>query len=232
VLDGAVLRAWPRDGALAPVPLLIGTTRTEGTFWYDLVGPDGKRVPGLAPPADRAGLVSMVRDLCAVYRPEARGLDPEAVVGAYAGAARARGEPDAPLPLWVAAYTDVVFRLRARACAARHAAAGHPAFLYEFDRPLAPPAHGVPHTAEIPFVFGTHGHPFFAPKVGGGPDEAALSAAMVRAWSGFARTGSPGEGWARATAASLPVNVLGGPDGPLSVRERVRGEELAAWGAA
>lgn len=232
VLDGTVLRVWPRDGALAPVPLLIGTTRDEGTFWYDLVGPDGERVPGLTPPADRAQLVSMIRDLCAIYRPEARDVAPEAVAGAYAEAARARGEPDGPRALWVAAYTDIVFRLRARACAARQAAAGQPVFLYEFARPLVPPAHGVPHTAEIPFVFGTHTHPFFAPKVGAGPDAAALSAAMLRAWSGFARTGSPGEGWARATAGALPVNVLGGLDGVVSARGRVRDEELAVWGAS
>ena len=231
VLDGTVLRVWPRDGALAPVPLLIGTTRTEGTFWYDLVGPDGERVPGLTPPADRAQLVSMIRDLCAIYRPEARAVAPEAVADAYAEAARARGEPDGPRALWVAAYTDIVFRLRARACAARQVAAGQPVFLYEFARPLVPPAHGVPHTAEIPFAFGTYAHPFFAPKVGAGPDAAALSAAMVRAWSEFARTGSPGEGWARAGAASPAVNVLGGPDGPLSVRTRARDEELAVWGA-
>ena len=30
VLDGVVLKTWPRDGAMAPVPLLIGTTATEG----------------------------------------------------------------------------------------------------------------------------------------------------------------------------------------------------------
>lgn len=232
VLDGTVLRVWPRDGALAPVPLLIGTTRTEGTFWYDLVGPDGERVPGLTPPADRAQLVSMIRDLCAIYRPEARDVAPAAVADAYAEAARARGEPDGPRALWVAVYTDVVFRLRARACAARQAAAGQPVFLYEFARPLVPPAHGVPHTAEIPFAFGTYTHPFFAAKVGAGPEAAALSAAMLRAWSGFARTGSPGEDWARATAGALPVTVLGGPDGAVSARTRVHDEELAVWGTA
>ena len=54
VLDGVVLRTWPRDGTLLPVPLLIGTTRDEAVFWHDLVGPDAKRVPGLPSPADRA----------------------------------------------------------------------------------------------------------------------------------------------------------------------------------
>ncbi len=228
VLDGIVLRTWPRDIVLPPVPLLIGTTRTEGTFWYDLVGPDGAAVPGLTPPADRAQLVSMIRDLAAIYRPEAGAIPPERIADGYAAAARSRGEPDAALPIWVAAYTDIVFRLRARACAERHAAAGQAAFLYEFARPLAAPAHGVPHTSEIPFVFGTYSHPFFAGKSGAGPEEAALSDLMLHAWAGFAHAGDPGPGWAAAGSAT-PVNVLGaGP--PLQVQDRVRAEELAAWG--
>lgn len=195
VLDGIVLKVWPREGALPAVPLLIGTTQTEAKFWYDLVGPDGKLIPGLQPPADERQLTAMVRDLTAIYRPEAAGLPPAGIVDAYAAAAQGRGEPVTPLALWIAAYTDIVFRLRARAAAVRHAAAGHPAYLYEFTRPLAPPAHGVPHTAEIPFVFGTYADPFFAAKVGG-PGAADLSGYMLRAWAAFAHSGVPGAEWA------------------------------------
>jgi len=231
VLDGIVLKSWPRDGDLPAIPLLIGTTRTEATFWYDLVGPDGQPIPGLQPPADRAQLAGMVRDLTAIYRPEAAGLPPERIVDAYAAAARGRGEPESPLALWLAAYTDIVFRLRARAAAARHAAAGHAAYLYEFARPLAPPAHGVPHSSEIPFVFGTYADPFFARKVGAGPDAAALSASMLRAWAGFAHAGTPGAGWAAAAGPALAVNVLGGPQGADAVDTALRVEELAVWDA-
>ena len=228
VLDGVVLKVWPRDGALAPVPLLIGTTRTEGTFWYDLVSPDGKPVPGLSPPANEQQLASMIRDLVAIYRPEAAAIPPERLAAAYADAARSRGEPDGPLPLWIAAYTDIVFRLRARTTAERHAAGGQATYLYEFARPLAPPGRGVPHTSEIPFVFGTFADPFFAGKSGAGPEEAALSRFMLQAWAEFARTGNPGPGWA-AAGAGLPANVLGGKV-PLDVQDRVRTEELAVWG--
>ena len=232
VLDGVVLRVWPRDGTLAPVPLLIGTNRGEAVFWYDLVSPDGTHVPGLTPPADRAQLVSMIRDLVAIYRPEAASVSPESIADAYASAAHGRGEPGGVLPVWLAAYTDIVFRLRARACAERHAAAGRPVFLYEFAHPLAPPAHGVPHTAEIPFVFGTYANPFFADKVGAGPAEAALSGAVMQAWARFAHEGTPGEGWARAEAEAPAINVVGGPRGVLTVEPRLRAEELAAWGVA
>jgi para-nitrobenzyl esterase len=229
VLDGEVLQAWPRDAALAPIPLLIGTTQTEGTFWYDLVGPDGVPVPGQAPPRDMAHLQSMIRDLVAIYRPEAVDLA-SAIAPAYADAARARGGAATPLALWITAYTDIVFRLRARAAAERHAAAGHPTYLYEFAHLLQAPAHGVPHTAEIPFVFGTFADPFFAGKVGTGPAEQALSDAMLQAWARFAHDGDPGPGWSRATPRAPAINVLGGPGDWLTVHGSVRGEELAAWG--
>ncbi len=229
VLDGNVLQVWPRDTALAPIPLLIGTTRTEATFWYDLVAPDGKPVTGLGPPRDMAQLDSMIRDLAAIYRPEAEDRA-STIASAYADAARARGAAATPLALWITAYTDIVFRLRARAAAERHAAAGSPAYLYEFAHPLQAPARGVPHTAEIPFVFGTFKDPFFAAKVGAGAAEQALSDATLQAWARFAHDGNPGPGWSRATPRAPAINVLGGPGDWLTVQGSVRGEELAAWG--
>ena len=232
VLDDTVLKVWPSDGTLAPVPLLIGTTRDEAVFWHDLVGPDGRRIPGLSAPADRPTLLAAIRDLAALYRPEAAAVSPKDVADAYAAAARGRGEPDGVLPVWLAAYTDIVFRLRARACAQRQAATGQPVFLYEFAHPLAPPAHGAPHTSEIPFVFGTHADPFFAAKSGTGAAEAALSDAMLRAWARFAHDGAPGPGWAAATAEALPTNVLGGGEDVLAVQPHSRAEELAVWGMA
>jgi para-nitrobenzyl esterase len=228
VLDGMVLQSWPRDGALPAIPLLIGTTRNEAVFWYDLVGPDGTKIPGLKPPADKAELVRYIRDLTAIYRPEASALPPEEIALAYIEAAHGQGEPDGILPAWLAAYTDIVFRLRARAAATRHAGAGHATYLYEFQRPLAAPAHGVPHTAEIPFVFGTAADPFFAAKTG--CDAAPLSAAMTKAWTDFAATGSPGAGWVRATSDRPSVNLLGGAAGLLEARADVRLAELTAWG--
>ena len=230
VLDGVVLKTWPRDGAMAPVPLLIGTTATEGIFWYDLIAPDGQKVPGLKPPGSMEELAAMTADLAAIYRPEAAERA-RTVVPAYQAAARARGTPDTPLALWVALYTDIVFRLRARMAAQRQAAAGQPVYLYEFQHGLQAPAHGVPHTSEIPFVFGTYAGPFFADKVGAGPKEAALSQAVLAAWAQFAHAGRLDGRWAPVTRGATPVNVLGGAGGVLEVRQEVRGEEIAAWGA-
>ena len=172
----------------------------------------------------------MTADLAALYRPEAAERA-QTVVPAYQAAARERGTPETPLALWIALYTDIVFRLRARAAAQRQAATGQPVYLYEVQHPLEAPAHGVPHTAEIPFVFSTYAAPFFADKVGAGPAEAALSDMMLRSWAQFARAGRLDGDWARVTGDAAPVNVVGGAGGVLEVRPEVRGAEVAAWGA-
>lgn len=163
----------------------------------------------------------MTADLMSIYRPEAQ-VAPEAVVAAY------RDSDASPREAMSAIYTDVVFRLRALACARRHAAAGHPTFLYEFARPLAPPAHGAPHTAEIPFIFATHADPFFVDKLGREPDVARLSDFMLESWAAFARTGAP-VGWARLGPDGRNVNVLGEPGVIHSIVPAVHPERLAAW---
>ncbi|MEO9190053.1 MAG: carboxylesterase family protein [Acetobacteraceae bacterium] len=231
VRDGIVLKEWPRDAALPPIPLLIGTTRDEGVFWFDLIGPDGHLVPGLKPPADQAQLVSMTADLTAIYQPESKAA-PGSVVARYQQDAVSRGEPTDPRSVFISLYTDAVFRLRALAYAQRHAGAGNPTFLYEFAHPLAPPAHGTPHTAEIPFVFATYADPFFADKVGHGDAGARVSTLMLDSWASFARMGVPAAGWARMEPDGSNVNVLGAPGVLHSVTASVRPGQLAAWKSA
>lgn len=232
VLDGVVLKTWPRDGAMAPVPMLVGTTRDEGAFWHDLVAPDGKAVPGLRSPSTEDELVAYVRDISAIYRPEASGRDFPAIARAYLDTAQGK-----PKTAWIAAYTDTVFRLRALEAARRHAAAGQRTWLYEFARPLAPPARWAPHTAEIPFVFGTYADPFFAAKTGADEAAAELSAHMLQSWASFARSGTPqapGGAWRPVSldtdGRAQGVNVLGAPDGLHATSDRVRPHQLSAWG--
>ena len=235
IAGGVVIPQPPRAAPLPAMPLLIGTVRDEGVFWFDLVGPDGKPVPGSRPPADEASLLVMLRALMAGNRPSSAGMAPEAVLERYKAAAAGRGTPTDPRSLWVALYTDLGFRVDATEVARAHARAGQPVFLYEFAHPLAAPAHGVPHCAEIPFVFGTNADPYFAAKSGTGPAEAALARAMMQGWARFARDGAPssdeGGAWAPVSASGEGINVLGGPEGVRRVLPRVRGEEMAVWGA-
>ncbi len=229
IVDGTVIRTAPRDAGLPAIPLLIGSNRSEATFWYDLVGPDGKTVPGLPAPQDEAALATMLRSLAQAYRPQAEDLPPETILAAYREAA-ARGAPTGVKSLWLALYTDLRYRLDATA--RRHAAAGHSAFLYEFAHPPAPPAHGVSHCAEIPFAFGTNADPYFVRKSGTGATETALATATMQAWAHFARDGVPasdeGGAWTPVSASGEVINVLGGPEGPRRALPVLRPEELAA----
>jgi para-nitrobenzyl esterase len=233
IADGVVIPAVPRGARLPAMPLLIGTTRDEAVFWYDLLDPQGRRIPGLPSPTDETSLLHMVGALKGGNRPHTS-TSPEAVVDTYRRAAAGRGEPTDPNALWMAIYTDLAFRLDALETARRHAAAGQPTFLYEFVHPLAGKARGVPHCAEIPFVFGTHADPYFAAKSGTGPAEVALAEAMMQGWSRFARTGTPssdqGGVWQVVSAAGEGVNLLGGADGARRVLPRLRSGELEFWG--
>jgi para-nitrobenzyl esterase len=95
----------------------------------------------------------------------------------------------------LAATRDGLYGWTAERMAAKQASLGLPAYLYLFDHgyPAADSAglHGF-HASELPFVFGTLDRlPPYWPKPPQSAGEAALSDAMVRYWTSFARSGSP-----------------------------------------
>lgn len=190
-LDGQLVQAWPHDGHLADVPLLIGFTRDEAKFWYDLALPDGTRLSPLAPPADKAALGAAVAELLPLHHAFDDTPSPETVADAYR---EAMPEAEATAR-WLAIYGDLVFRAPILRLARRHAGRGQQAFVYDLAWPLAKTG-GTPHAACVPFVFGTHGHPHLAGKIGAGEEADTLSAAMMAAWAAFMRDGTP--------AAALP----------------------------
>jgi para-nitrobenzyl esterase len=107
-----------------------------------------------------------------------------------------------------------VFHCPAATLATQTTAAGHPAYVYRFDR-VRPGHHGFGayHGAEIPYVFGTG-----AAWLPADPADRALSDTMMRYWVNFARNGDPnGAGlpkWPRwpaqvDDAAAVPVMRLG-----------------------
>ncbi|AMS39256.1 carboxylesterase [Aminobacter sp. Y103A] len=183
-LDGRLVHAWPHDGVLADVPLLIGFTRDEARFWYDLALPDGTRLSALTPPEPGAPFEAALARLIALHYPFEPTPSPAATFAAYGFAM-----PDAgSAAIWLAIYSDLVFRAPILQYATRHARRGSPAFLYDFAWPLAVTG-GTPHAACVPFVFGTHRHPHLAPKIG--VDVDATVAAAMAAWATFIRHGTP-----------------------------------------
>jgi para-nitrobenzyl esterase len=225
VIDGGLLRVGPEaavaDGSASSVPLLIGTTRDESAFFA--VGD-----PGLSS-LDHGGLRRWTRRLT----PDATAADRlvERVSEARAG----RGEPVTPRDLWVAIATEYVFRLPTIRLADAHARAARPGvgtygYLFTWESPVFGGSLGSCHALDIPFVFGTVHNPAVQTFSGGGDDALALSELMRRAWTGFARSGSPGS-WPRWDPGSRPTTVLGPWPGQEGLEHRVdrpRDDELEA----
>jgi para-nitrobenzyl esterase len=223
VVDGHFLPRRPEDavaaGEAAAVPLLIGTTRDELTFFA--LG--DRRLHGM----DDDSLLHWLQ----LADPT---IPPERIVDAYRTARQARGEPVGPLDLWVAAGSDRVFRwpsLQLAAAQRRYQPATY-VYLFTWESPAFGGLLGSCHALEIPFVFGSIRQPVIAAFAGRGPEADALTDEMQRAWLSFARSGDPSHDgigqWPAWDADRRATMVFGRTtelvDGP-------RNDELAAWGS-
>jgi para-nitrobenzyl esterase len=65
------------------------------------------------------------------------------------------------------------------------------AYLFTWPSPALGGLLGSCHALDLPFVFGTLGHPLFRPFAGRGPEARALAERMQDAWIAFARAGRP-----------------------------------------
>ena len=168
-IDGYVFPRKPADvfaaGEAHGVDLLLGSNAHE-------------TVPGSVLPADVGAAID------AAYGPRA----------SRARALYAQADPlyRSPAQQWA---TDTSFRCSAIAQLLWHAAAGNVAYHYELAR-IAPgrDAIGVPHAADIAYVFGTVDAGIIG--VGGPPAQPndidrRVSAAMQSYWTNFAKTGDP-----------------------------------------
>ena len=237
VVDGGLLPADPAhevaSGSSSRVPLLIGTTRDESSFFT--VGNATLRS------LDEDGLLRWMRRLT----PEPQVA--KDLVDTVRTARAHRGEPVAPRDLWVAIATEYVFRLPTVRFADAHAAAasvGGPevsgvpgvatyCYLFTWESPAFGGYLGSCHALDLPFVFGTVHNPAVQGFSGAGDDAFALSAVMREAWTAFARRGSPG-GWPQWDADRRPTTVLGPWPGEGGLEHRVdrpRDEELEAMAA-
>jgi para-nitrobenzyl esterase len=223
VIDGDLIPRDPlaaiRDGAARDIPLLIGTNLDETRLFAPMdpeattLGDDGllarcaEAVPAGADAARRA---------VAVYR-QARG---------------ARGESVEPGDVWFAIESDRTMRHPAMRLAALHAVHQPDtyAYLFTWPSPALGGLFGSCHALELPFLFGTLGHPLFRPFTGRGPEARALAERMQDAWIAFARTGRPehpglGE-WPAYDAAGRRTMIL---DRRCRVEGAPREPERAFW---
>ena len=188
VIDGRSLPGHPfhpvPPAACADMPLMIGTTATEASFY---LAPDPANQS-----LDAGRLHARVKRFMR--------LDDHAAADVIA--AYANSHPDeAPGRLLVHIASDHMYRLTTIEGAEQKATWSRaPVFLYRFAwQSEAMEGHLMsPHTAEMPFVFGNQGiaHAF----TGHGAAVDALATRMMSVWSTFARQGDPnGSGLARWT---------------------------------
>lgn len=170
-VDGDVVPRSPleaaAEGALAPVPLVVGTTADEMELFRANVPvlPVGHAVRMLAP------------------RAAALGLDPVDVGRGLA----ACGDD------LVSAVADVDLHLPALVLAESHARRGLPVWRARFG--WRSPQRGACHALDLPFHFGTLDVDRWREFAGAGGQDAAdadrLSSRLRAAWAAFARTGVP-----------------------------------------
>ena len=123
------------------------------------------------------------------------GATAEDVWEEYARAEAATGNSD-PLSPFTEIYGDGQLRHYGVRAAERAGARDQRVFFLDFAVPLAV-GRGVPHCAELPFVFGTLSHPFYAERSGDTEFTRAVSDRLMDAFGSFAATGVP-------SAAGLP----------------------------
>ncbi|MFF3672669.1 carboxylesterase/lipase family protein [Streptomyces sp. NPDC002120] len=152
-----------------------------------------------------AGPSSKIRDLDLDAVTAELGLDRRAA-GAYRAAHPGLSDPQ----LYVAMYSDALFRMPSTWLARAHAAAGGRAWLYDFtwSSPAFGGALGACHTMDIPATFGHARGPLAAFLFGGrAPSQefTRLSERLRASWISFAATGDPG--WAPFTGEAPMTRV-------------------------
>ncbi|MBN2337411.1 MAG: carboxylesterase/lipase family protein [Acidobacteria bacterium] len=178
VHDGSVIPRHPfhptANSLAAPVPLVIGTVRTEGTA-FQLADEAAFKL-------DEAGLLARMKSALGDRGEEAVALYRKLMPGA------------SPSDLYFEMTSDRGRRAAIEIAELKTAQAVTPAYLYEltWSTPVYDGLLRTPHSLDLPLVFNLADHPVWAPYTGGVPESLQVSRAMMGAWVAFARTGSPG----------------------------------------
>jgi para-nitrobenzyl esterase len=223
VIDGDVIPRDPlaaiRDGEARAIPLLIGTNLDEARLFAPM-DPEATTL-------DEAELMVRCGDVIPGGADSAR-----RAIAVYREARSARGEGVAPGDLWFAIESDRTIRhpaMRLAALQAVHQPETY-AYLFTWPSPAMGGLFGACHALELPFLFGTLGHPLFRPFTGKGPEAQTLAARIQDAWIAFARTGRPSHAsigdWPAYDAARRRTMIL---DRQCRVEAAPREAERRFW---
>ncbi len=207
VMDGkTILADWTRLAWPQRIPVLVTNTLTEGSFFVDLVDPVTQAALTAPLPATMEALTALVTPLSGSPSRAAQ------VIGAYQEAALAEGRSAAPGDLYVEINGDRNLRNFCVRYADSLVKQGANVRYGTFMHSVLSPGRGVPHCAELPFLFGTLGLDHYRNKVGAGAAEQELSRHLMSAVTSFARTGTatfadgtiwPGYGLAQQNSALM-----------------------------
>lgn len=189
VVDGLTVVDCPAALDLPSVPTILGYTRTEGTFWTDLIEPSGRRLSANSPTgaAERAACNLFLSCIFDAQSPNRLSAIVDTYFATYEG-----NEADAPSGVLAELYGDALLRqygLKAAARAARKSK--QDLYVFDYALPLLPPGRGVPHCCELPIVFGTFDFPHYRDKVGHDAFRRSLSDVVIRSFGAFAECGKP-----------------------------------------
>ncbi len=229
VVDGSLCRGdwlsapWPAD-----LPVMITNTLTEGSFFLDAIDPATQTRLTAPLPQSGTELNALVSGL--VGATAAPG-----VITAYTQAAVAEGRSTAAGDLWVEIYGDRASRQAAVAYADTIAAAGADVRYGTHGHSIKSPGKGVPHCAELPFLFGTYGQDYYRLKVGAGAAEVQLSTDLSSTLGSFVRGDTVvalgAVMWPRYAGRATPTAALIGlgdrAAATIGVVPKV--QQLAAW---
>jgi para-nitrobenzyl esterase len=189
VVDGSTYASdWVKTPFPAGLPVVVTYDLTEGSFFTDLYDNLAKKTMTKPLPPTNEALAGAVAGYLG-----SMGIAPDQaanVISAYRNAALAEGRADVPGDLWTEIFGDSILRNYGVRLANQVAAAGGSARLATYMHPILPPAHGVPHCAELPFLFGTYDQPYYKDKFGTSAVEAELSQKWMRSLTSFAADGN------------------------------------------
>ena len=189
LIDGQTyLSDWKTTPLPANLPVIVTYDLTEGSFFTDLYDNLAQKSLSQPLPPTDAALAGAVAGL--LVSKGVAASQAANVISTYRSAAIADGRSSTPGDLWTEIFGDILLRYYGVRLANELAAAGTQVRLATYMHPILPPAHGVPHCAELPFLFGTYDQPYYKDKFGTGAVEKELSQKWMRSLTSFAAGGN------------------------------------------